>query len=90
MAGRIKEFAGDWDAVWNNILLRADVHQAITDLFIATNDASLLEADFVVKANDQFHLITERVKDDESQLNNSRILFEFKDWLKKEAKRRKK
>jgi len=89
MAGRIKEFAGNWDAVWNNIKLRADVKQAIVDLFIETQDSTILEADFVVKANDQFHLISDRVKDKSGKLDSAAILFEYKEWLKKEVKMRK-
>lgn len=89
MAGRIKEFAGDWDAVWNNIQLRADAKQAIVDLSVQTKDTSLLEADFIIKANDIFHLISDRVKEKTGKLNSESILFEYKEWLKKEGKRRK-
>ncbi len=89
MAGRIKEFAGDWDAVWNNIQLRSDCKQAIVDLFLQTKDASLLEADFVIKANDIFHLVSDRVKEEKGKLDSAAILFEYQDWLKKEGKRRK-
>ncbi len=88
MAGRVKEFAGDWDAVWNNIQLRADAKQAIVDLFVENNDASILEADFVVKANDIFHLIADKIKDKKGHLDSSRILFEYKEWLRKEGKRK--
>ena len=89
MAGRIKEFAGDWDAIWNNIQLRADCKQAIVDLFSQYQDAGILEADFVVKANDQFHLISDRVKNQAGKLDSPQILFEFKEWLKREGKKRK-
>ncbi len=89
MAGRIKEFAGDWDAVWQNIELRADVKQAIVDLFLEMNDARLLEAEFVVSANDMFHLIAEKVKDKQGKLDSQRILFEYKEWLRKAGKKRK-
>ena len=89
MAGRIKEFAGDWDAVWNNIQLRADAKQAIVELFTEMNDPALLEAEFVVKANDMFHLIAEKVKDKHGKLDSARILFEYKEWLRKEGKKRK-
>ena len=88
MAGRIKEFAGDWDAVWENIQLRADAKQAIVDLFHEHQDANLLEAEFVIKANDQFHLIADKVKDNQGKLDSARILFEYKEWLKKEVKKR--
>jgi type IV secretory pathway ATPase VirB11/archaellum biosynthesis ATPase len=87
MAGRVKEFAGDWDAVWNNIELRAQCKQLIVDLSLEKNRPELLEAAFVVKANDSFHLISEKVKDKLGKLDSKRILFEFKEWLKKEGKK---
>lgn len=89
MASRIKEFAGDWDAVWQNIQLRADCKQAVVDLSLQMNDPALLEADFVVAANDQFHLISDGVNKKEGKLNADTILFQFKEWLKREGKRRK-
>ncbi|MDP3698987.1 MAG: type II/IV secretion system ATPase subunit [Nanoarchaeota archaeon] len=89
MAGRVKEFAGDWDAVWNNILLRANCKQAIVDAFSETGDASLLEAGFIVKANDLFRLISDRVKEKTGKMDNDKIYFEFKEWLRKEAKKNK-
>ncbi len=87
MAGRIKEFAGDWDAVWNNIMLRADCKQAIVDLAVEKENNDLLEAKFIVKANDKFHLISDKVKNKTGYLDSKQILFEFKDWLNKEAKK---
>ena len=86
MAGRIKEFAGDWDAVWNNIQLRADAKQAIVDLSAQIKDAALLEADFIIKANDLFHLISDRVKERKGKLDAPAILFEYKEWLRKEVR----
>ena len=88
MAGRIKEFAGDWDAVWNNIQLRADVKQSIVDISAESNDPSLLEAEFVIKANDMFHLISEKVKEQKSTLDSAQILFEYKEWLRKEVRKK--
>lgn len=89
MAGSIKEFAGDWDAVWNNIQLRADCKQAIVDVYNKLQDPSFLEAPFVIKCNDIFHLLSDKVKEEVGSLDSKRILFEFKEWLKKEAKKRK-
>ncbi len=88
MAGRIKEFAGDWDAVWNNIQLRADCKQAIVDIFNEVDDPSVLEAEFVIKCNDRFHLICDKVKEKTGKLDNEQILFEYKEWLRKEAKKK--
>lgn len=87
MAGKVKEFAGNWDAVWENVQLRADCKKAIVDLFNESEDSSLLEADFVVRANDMFHLIADRVKDKSGKMDSKRILFEYKAWLRKEAKK---
>ena len=89
MAGSIKEFAGDWSAVWNNIQLRADCKKALIELSIEVNDPSLLEAEFVIKANDSFHLLSEKVKVETGKLDPVRIFFEYNEWLKKEVKKRK-
>ncbi len=87
MAGRVKEFAGDWDAVWNNITLRANCKQALVDAFSETGDEMLLEAEFVVKANDIFRLISDKVKPKGGKADSDRIFFEFKEWLRKETKK---
>jgi hypothetical protein len=89
MAGKVKEFAGDWEAVWNNIQLRADAKQAIVDAFIETKDPTLLESEFVVSANDSFHIIADKIKEKYGKPDNKKILFEYKEWLRKEVKKRK-
>jgi len=89
MAGRVKEFAGDWDAVWDNINLRSNYKQAIVDSCLEAEMKNLLEADFIVEANDQFHIIADKIKTREGKLNSQRILFEFKEWLQKEIRKRK-
>ncbi|MBI2102201.1 type II/IV secretion system ATPase subunit [Candidatus Woesearchaeota archaeon] len=89
MAGRIKEFAGDWDAIWNNIELRAQVKQAVVDQFLETQNPLLLEAEFVIKANDQFHLISDSIKEKRGKLDNKEILFQYIDWLQREARKKK-
>lgn len=88
MAGRVKEFAGDWDAVWRNIELRGKCKQAIVDEF-AKKDKKMLEAGFVVKANDMMHIISDKIKEREGRLDEDKIFFEFKEWLKSEAQKRK-
>ncbi|MBI2662595.1 type II/IV secretion system ATPase subunit [Candidatus Woesearchaeota archaeon] len=90
MAGRVKEFAGDWDAVWENIQLRADCKQAIVDLFASLEESNVLEAGFIVKANDRFHLIADKIKEKTGRVESASILFEYKEWLKKEGRIRKK
>ncbi len=89
IAGNVKEWAGNWDAVWDNILLRAKTKEAIVLAAKEHKDPEILEAEFVIEANDQFHIISERVRDKEGVLDSKRIFFEWNEWLKKAIKKRK-
>jgi len=90
IAGNIREWAGNWDAVWENITLRANVKQALLDIANKTGNFDLLEADFVVQCNDQFHRISEDVKEEVGYLDSKRIFFEWNEWLKRSVKKFKK
>ena len=48
----------------------------------------LLEAEFVSIANDQFHKISEEVKDEVGSLDSKKIFFNWDSWLKQEIKKR--
>ncbi|RMF55239.1 hypothetical protein D6745_02800 [Candidatus Woesearchaeota archaeon] len=88
IAGNIKEFAGDWDAVWDNIQLRAKTKEAITRMAEKANRLDLLEADFVIEANDRFHQTCDKVKNEVGSLDSKRIFLEWESWLKREFKKR--
>lgn len=87
IAGNIKELAGNWDSVWNNILLRAEIKKQILDISLKSNNLELLEAPFVLKCNDTFHNMMDKVREETGGLDTKRIEFEFSDWIKKEVKR---
>ncbi len=89
IGGRVKEWAGNWDAIWENIQLRAKVKQAIVDTANEQNDPELMEAEFVVKANDEFHRITDLVIQDVGKAEPDRIFSEWKHWLKRQVEGRK-
>ena len=55
IAGNIKEWAGDWDALWDNITLRAKTKEALVKYSEKAKDPEMLEAEFIVLANDHFH-----------------------------------
>ena len=84
IASNIKEFAGDWDAVWENIQLRGNVKQALVEEAEKVNDMEFLEAPFVIKCNDMFHNFVEKVKRETGHMDNDKIYFEFTNWLKRE------
>lgn len=87
IAGNIRDFAGNWDAVYQNILLRAECKQALVDLAEELDLPDVLEAKFVIMANDKFHLLTAKVRDASGKIDNERLLFEYKEFIRREAKR---
>jgi flagellar protein FlaI len=88
IAGNIKEFAGSWDAIWENILLRAKIKDTIAEYAISTKDDELLEAEFVIVANDAFHTISEEHKTN-GRLDSDKIFESWYDWFKREVRKRK-
>ncbi len=87
IASNIKEFAGNWEAVRENIELRTKIKQGIVEYAAKANDPNMLEAPFVIKANDKFHLLSESIKEEVGYLDSKRILYDWEQWIKKEAKR---
>ncbi|MBI1935670.1 Flp pilus assembly complex ATPase component TadA, partial [Candidatus Woesearchaeota archaeon] len=87
IAGNVKEWAGDWDAVWDNITLRAKIKEALVDFSDKANSPELLEADFVIQGNDQFHKISERIREEVGSLDSKRIFFDWNEWLRRHVKK---
>lgn len=87
IAGQVKEWAGSWDALWDNILLRAKIKEAIVNASSKAKKPELLEAPFVISANDEFHRISESVKEEVGFLDSKRIFFEWNEWLKRSLKK---
>jgi archaeal flagellar protein FlaI len=87
IAGSVKDWAGNWEAVWANILLRAKVKEEIVKA--AKNDPDLLEAPFAIQANDTFHHVSERVKERTGTLDTEEIFFEWNEWLQRQLLKRK-
>ncbi|MFW5879670.1 MAG: hypothetical protein ACOCUV_02475, partial [bacterium] len=86
IAGNVKEFAGSWDAIWENIELRSKIK---TELYeVGKDDEELLEAPFVISASDAFHTISEEYKTDEGRLDSNKIFDVWKDWLKRAVRKK--
>ncbi|MFB6115651.1 MAG: hypothetical protein ABEK04_05215, partial [Candidatus Nanohalobium sp.] len=85
IAENIKEWKNDWDKVWNNIQLRKDVKEAIVEKYEETGNDELLEAEFVVKANQQFHIISEKVNQEYGEQDRERIFARWKEWLEQQT-----
>ena len=87
IAGNVKEWAGNWDSVWDNILLRAKTKETLVQFAEKTNNPDLIEAEFVIQCNDQFHKISESVREDIGTLESKRIFFEWDEWLRRHVKK---
>ena len=88
IAANVKEWAGKWDAVWDNVLLRSKVKETIVKYSAKSKMPDILEAKFVSIANDQFHKISEEVKQEVGSLDSKKIFFNWDNWLKTEIKKR--
>lgn len=89
IAGSVREWAGNWDAVWDNIELRAKIKEALVQAAEKSKNDQILEADFAVLANDQFHRISDEVKQEVGSLDSKQILFRWNEWLKRHIKKMK-
>jgi len=87
IAGNVREWAGNWDALWDNVLLRAKVKETLVNYSEKTKMDNLLEADFVIQCNDQFHKFSDKIKEEIGILDSKRIFFEWDEWLKKTIKK---
>ncbi len=88
VAGKVKEWAGSWDAVWENILLRAKIKETLVDYSKKYKMPELLEAKSTIYFNDVFHRVMEEVKEKEGKLNNKKIFNKWEQELKKNIKLR--
>ena len=88
IAGEVKEWVGNWDAVWENILLRAKIKSALLHYAEKESKAYLLEAPFVVLSNDVFHQLSADSQKKYGSINTQKVFLMWEDWLKKELKRR--
>ncbi len=86
IGSRVKEWIGDWDRIWDNIQLRADIKSMIVKYSDA--DPSILEANSVVSSNDKFHMIFEQLSKETGYPESDRVKADFEEWLKAKIKKK--
>lgn len=86
IASNIKEWAGNWEAIWDNILLRAKIKETLVEYSRKSKRRDILEAAFVVKSNDAFHHINEKVREEVGSLDSKRIFEGWDSWVRKDIK----
>ena len=88
IAGTVSEWAGNWPAVWDNILLRTKCKEAIVALATREHDDELLEAPFVIRSNDEFHKASMKVREENGHLDSDKIFYLWNEWLEQQVRRR--
>jgi len=86
IGGQVKEWAGSWDAIWENILLRAKMKRTLLEYSKQFNNPDLLEAKVVITMNDEFHRISDQVIQSVGFFDSKRIFFEWEEALKRYIK----
>jgi archaeal flagellar protein FlaI len=87
IAGNVRGWAGNWDAIWDNILLRKQVKEEIVAVSDKLDRPDILEAEFVVKSNNAFHEISDKVTRDLGLPIGKEVFPKWKKWLDKEVKK---
>jgi archaeal flagellar protein FlaI len=87
IASNVKGWAGDWDAVWDNVVLRQKIKEELVDFSEKINAPEILEAPFTVKSNNAFHQISDEVHEEIGLPTSERVFPEWKRWLDRESKR---
>jgi len=82
IAKNVREWHGDWDAVWDNILLRGKIKQTMVDYAKQLGRTDILEADYVVESNEAFHMISEQVREELGGQDSKIIYDKWLDWFK--------
>jgi flagellar protein FlaI len=87
IASNVKGWAGDWDAVWDNVVLRGKIKQELVDFSDRMNRPDILEAEFTVKSNNAFHQISNEVVKDVGVPDSKLVFPKWKRWLEREVEK---
>ncbi len=85
IASNVKGWAGNWDAVYDNIILRGRIKQEIVDIATKLNRPELMEAKFNSLSNAAFHRISGKVREEVGVPWADRVFPEWKKWLLKKV-----
>jgi type IV secretory pathway ATPase VirB11/archaellum biosynthesis ATPase len=88
IASNVKGWAGNWDSVYDNILLRAKIKKEIVEVAEKTGDNDLLESEFNTLSNHMFHKISDEVLQEIGLPMSDRVFPEWQKWLNQEVKKR--
>jgi flagellar protein FlaI len=85
IAENIKGYKNDWEAVWDDIQLRKKIKEAIVEKANENDNRELLEAEFVNKCNQRYHILSKRVNEEYGEQDTERIYARWKEWLDRQV-----
>jgi len=85
ISDNIKGYKNNWEAVWDNIQLRKKIKEAIVEKAEETGNDELLEAEFVSKCNQRYHILSNRVREEYGEQDTERIYARWKEWLDRQV-----
>jgi flagellar protein FlaI len=88
VASSVKGWAGNWDAIYDNILLRAKIKKEIVEVTKKTGYNRLLEAQFNALANHMFYEISDKIRKEVGLPLGERVFPEWQKWLNNEVKQK--
>ena len=86
IASSVRGWAGNWDAVYDNILLRGKMKHEIVEISRRLKNPVLLEADFNAMSNNAFYVIADKIRREVGLPVSERVFPEWKKWLEKAVK----
>ncbi|HLD38330.1 MAG TPA: type II/IV secretion system ATPase subunit [Candidatus Nanoarchaeia archaeon] len=89
IASNVKGWAGNWDAIYDNILLRAKIKKEIVDVSEKTGNEEILEAKFNTLSNHAFHRISDEVIQEIGLPLGDKVFPLWQKWLNQEIKKTK-
>ena len=87
IAASVKGWAGNWDAVYDNILLRGKIKQELVDISEKLKLPDLLEAKFNSLSNAVFYELSEEVRNEVGLPMSDRVFPAWQKWLNQKVKK---
>ncbi len=86
IAAGVKGWAGNWDAVYDNILLRGKIKQEIVDVSAKLEIPDILESKFNSLSNNMFHQFSKEIQEEVGLPESDRVFPLWQEWLKERIK----
>ncbi|MBI4020641.1 MAG: type II/IV secretion system ATPase subunit [Candidatus Aenigmarchaeota archaeon] len=81
IASYVRDWSGNWAAVWDNITLRAKMKEYLVGLAEKLKNPDLIEAAWVIRANQEFHLLQERARQEAGAADARQVWDAWKLWI---------